>query len=179
MSSTNNFMCSKLIGPILCVRSPSANVCDTCSAANCTSFPDFKLSLASAASSGSTPYHPHIGSTQLDRCGHAAYQSSTPDWEKHGLNLRKILEDLQPYRALPGDDVLIVIGWHHDVSVFGGQFLRLLHALHASRTDQYNLRAQRSCSFSLDGRSICWHHDHSFHIECAGRVRNTLGVIPT
>lgn len=77
------------------------------------------------------PDDPHIGPDRLDRHRDARRETAAADAHDDGPHLGALFEDLQPHRALPGDDVRVVEGVDEDrtgllgVLLRGGQ--RLVH----------------------------------------------------
>ena len=60
------------------------------------------------------PDHPHVGPQRLHREGDAGREPAAADADDDRAHLGALLQDLQPDRALPGDDVRVVEGVDED-----------------------------------------------------------------
>ena len=136
-----------------------------------------KLSLASAASSGSAPQTCTCGSGQLHRSGDTAQQAAAADRCQHQIDVGQLLDDLQPARALSGDDLRRIVGRDHGVAELLHQLLGLLLALDRRWTDQHNLRAQRRCCITLHLRRVLRHHDDRLRAQRARGIGDALCVV--
>ena len=59
---------------------------------------------------GLHPHHAYVGAQRLDRDRHPGQQPAAAGGHQHGAYVGCLLEDLEPERALPRDDVDVVEG---------------------------------------------------------------------
>ncbi len=100
-----------------------------------------------------------------------------PNRDQHGFNVRQVFENFESDRALAGNDLLVIVGWHDGVTVLGGQLLSAQPPLFAARADYDNLRSKRGGSVKLVLRSIARHDDDGLHSQRPRRVGHALRVI--
>src|SRR5215472_4927595 len=115
--------------------------------------------------------------TELDRGGNTGDEPSAADGGEDGRDFRYVFDDFESDGALTGNDLFIVVGWNHDVSVAGGEFFGFRLALVGARTDQDDFRSEFGGGFALDEGRVAGHHDDGFHPERAGRIGDALGMI--
>src|SRR5215469_4163206 len=116
-------------------------------------------------------------SAELDGAGYTADLTSTADRHENELDVWAVLQDLEAYGSLAGNDVLVVVGRHDGVAVLAGQLLGLLHAVSAPRTDENDFRSQCGRTVELDFGSVAWHDDDRFYAHGARSVCDALGVV--
>ena len=121
--------------------------------------------------------HPHVGSLGLDRGGDAGEEAATTQRDDHGLDVRALLEDLQPAGALPSDDVDVVERVDQDRAGLGFELLGPHEALVDRGTDELDVGAVGAGRVLLRDRSAVGHEDGGLDAEQLGRERDTLGVV--
>jgi len=114
---------------------------------------------------------------ELDAAGDTREQASTRDRREYEAHVRKLFENLQPARRLPGDDSLVVIGRHHRIAMQRFKLFSLLLALQAAGANSDDLRAECNGSFALQSRRVGGHYDDRLRSPCSRRIRNSLCVI--
>ena len=90
---------------------------------------------------------------------------------------RHLPRKFQPRRALPGNDVRVVIARHHHRAALRRNPLAYLFAAFGIAVEQHHLAAIRLHTGNLHLRGIRWHHDHRRHPQQPRRPRHTLRMV--
>ena len=90
---------------------------------------------------------------------------------------RHLPRKFQPRRALPGDDVRVVIARHHHCAARRRKPLADLFAALGVAVEQHHFAAIRLDAGNLNLRSIRGHHDHRRHPHQPRRPRHALRMV--
>ena len=132
---------------------------------------------ASAATSGSTPMIRAPRYERANRHGYPARQPATADRHEHGGEIRHVLGDLQPERALAGDDPIVVERMDEHQPALRDQLARDRVALADRRARGHDLRAVRDDAAALDLGRVAGHDDHGADAQQTCGPRDALAVV--
>jgi len=113
----------------------------------------------------------------LDRRRDAGEEAAAAERHDHGPDVRRLLQDLEPARALAGDDVDVVEGMDQDRAGLRLELVRSDQALVDRGPDELDVGAVRAGGVLLRDRCAVGHEDGRLDAEQLRRERDTLGVV--
>ena len=113
----------------------------------------------------------------LDGIGHARDEPAAADRHQHGLHVRQLLQNLQPQRPLPRDDVRVVEGMDKGHPLLPAQLLRVGARVVISPRHQADLRAVALRRLDLGDRRDVRHADHRPRLAALGAQRHPLRMV--
>ena len=122
-------------------------------------------------------HNAHLGPLMLDRGRNTAQQSATAHRSQHQVYIRKLLQNLQPHRPLPGNNQRIVIRRNNNIPKLRRKLLSLQFPLGTRRPNDNNLRTQSRSSGTLQLRNIRRHHHNRLHAQSPRRVSHALSMV--
>ena len=131
---------------------------------------------------GLDPDHPDVRASLLaarllDRGGGAGHQAPAAERDQHRLDVRSLLHDLEPAGALPGHDVLVVVGVDQHGAGLGGEPHRLLQRLVEVGAVEDHLRAVPPGGVQLGDRGTLGHEHRGLDPEQLRGERDALRVV--
>ena len=119
----------------------------------------------------------HLGPQALDGEGHTGNQSAAAHRHDHRIYVGKLIENLQPNRALPRDDQLIVIRMDEGHTGFLLQFHRPVVGIVVGAFDQFHFGPQPLGAFHLHNGGAVRHADYAVNPHPGGGQRHALRVV--
>ena len=114
---------------------------------------------------------------RLDRRGDAGRQPTTGDRHHDAGHAGQVLDDLEPARALAGDDGRVVVRLDHDQPALLDEAQREHVALLRVHAGELDLGAVALDALDLDARRVARHADHRVRAEQPRGTRHRLGVV--
>ncbi len=120
---------------------------------------------------------PNVGVRVSNGGGDPRHQPAAADADEHGVQLLDGLEQLEPDRALPGDDGRIIVRMHEGQATLGLQLAGALVGGIVVASLQDDLRAQLARGLHLRDRRVLGHADQRVHALIACRQGHALCVV--
>ena len=112
-------------------------------------------------SHGLHTHHFHGWPERLGHGGHTGYQTAAANRHNERIEIGHVLQHLQGYRSLAGNDGVIVVGVHKGQLALLGQREGVVTGFFQRVAMQYDLGSKTACALYLDARCEARHHDDS------------------
>src|SRR5690606_33432571 len=122
-------------------------------------------------------HDPDFRAERLHRDRDSGDEAAATDRHDEDLHLGTLLHQLEPDRALPGDDVIVIEGMDQGSTLLVPDPQRLLHRLVVARAVENYVRAESLCAGDLDEGGALRHDDRCGDAETTGMECDPLRVV--